>query len=919
MAYASTQDLLNAYNSNSDATVQPIIDTLQKNFKQYQPNDNWDMNLNSARTMFYNALTGKQSNSSDLANIPWIKATIGELTGNPVPFNQGGVQYSATPNPTPGGNMPSATPPAAPGTPGATPNPTSPTGGGNTYGQTLTLPTGQRIAFGDPSYDTYASQLGLSKPLPDNPRTINASDIYAGLNKPVASTPTTVTPTNAANTPNVPSATTPPGGVPVGMAMTGGPDYSAGGNSGAVDLSGGGGQPSSFSTTAPLTPSQYDSARLALGAYPGNFSQFFSKDSSGNIFLNPAGAVKLASLGKGTGMSINTGTGVNLPASGVGGQTIVLPDGQKFTIPDLTDTYQKVLAGLNTDYTAKLQTYQDTYLKPIYDDLKTNEDQINTALDGIVSRKGIDRGMASTFFMTAASLAGVTAADTQPLRDLVEVLDAKRNLALDTLKTRQDALGQYASGLQYENSLKTEALTLAIQSQQNVFAQLQAYASAYGSMIQNQKPVQTGQVYDPNTGQYVPVYSTWNPQTKNWETYNGSAGGGSSSSSSGVSGIVGSAAAGYYDMGNYAVNNDGTPNQQALANVQQILDQMGQFKTPADITSYIQKVAPGSPITADMVQEASQKFGVPWEGIVATMQAETQLGTDGSKGAQGFNFGNVGNTNTAMAAGRPVVMSTPQAGVDAVARNLAGRFKGMSVPGGIASGASGAQRNPNGTPTYQQAVAAAPLLVKNAIKVLPDGTPYIDKGDLEANAMAPADIFASKYGIRALNKEDANMIDDVKRSLANLNVVTDKFAGLASTSAFSSKIIKNITDPISQFFDTNHGSLLKAYNSNRDGLFQQINALAGSHPRINTNELNIAANALPRLTEFNKDTLKDGLNKLNLTQRYLDNAIRTVIPSYVGSPLEFQGKFSVQDNSGKNWFFADQSSALNFLSQINAK
>ena len=125
-----------------------------------------------------------------------------------------------------------------------------------------------------------------------------------------------------------------------------------------------------------------------------------------------------------------------------------------------------------------------------------------------------------------------------------------------------------------------------------------------------------------------------------------------------------------FNLAHWAVNDDGSTNMTHLTNVQNSLNDMGKLNSAADITNWIQKTDPGSPITAEMVMKASQTYGVPWEIILATANAETHLGTDGSTGATTFNYGNVGNTNTAMKNGQPNVLSSPQEGVDAIAKTL---------------------------------------------------------------------------------------------------------------------------------------------------------------------------------------------------------------------------------------------------------
>lgn len=117
-----------------------------------------------------------------------------------------------------------------------------------------------------------------------------------------------------------------------------------------------------------------------------------------------------------------------------------------------------------------------------------------------------------------------------------------------------------------------------------------------------------------------------------------------------------------FDIGTYATD----PNHEAR--VQSILDNMGQMTSVEQMNDYIQSVAPGSPVTGQMIANASEKFGTSWETMMAIMQQDSSFGTAG-KGARTFNPGNVGNTDS----GAEVDYGSWQAGVDAVAKNLAGR------------------------------------------------------------------------------------------------------------------------------------------------------------------------------------------------------------------------------------------------------
>ncbi len=141
----------------------------------------------------------------------------------------------------------------------------------------------------------------------------------------------------------------------------------------------------------------------------------------------------------------------------------------------------------------------------------------------------------------------------------------------------------------------------------------------------------------------------------------------------GQAGVVTDASGSSYDILSYATD----PNHENA--VQNILNNIGQMTSVEDMDNYIQQVAPGSPVTGQMIANASEQFGVSWETQMAIMQQDSSFGTAGA-GARSFNPGNVGNTETATSTGQLVNFGDWQSGVNAVARNLAGR-KVVGQPG----------------------------------------------------------------------------------------------------------------------------------------------------------------------------------------------------------------------------------------------
>ena len=76
-----------------------------------------------------------------------------------------------------------------------------------------------------------------------------------------------------------------------------------------------------------------------------------------------------------------------------------------------------------------------------------------------------------------------------------------------------------------------------------------------------------------------------------------------------------------YDLSTFAVD----PRQPQA--VQNILDNIGKFETIEDIDTYIQSNKSDSPITGQMIANASTDFGIGWEELTALIQHEALLGT----------------------------------------------------------------------------------------------------------------------------------------------------------------------------------------------------------------------------------------------------------------------------------------------------
>lgn len=94
-----------------------------------------------------------------------------------------------------------------------------------------------------------------------------------------------------------------------------------------------------------------------------------------------------------------------------------------------------------------------------------------------------------------------------------------------------------------------------------------------------------------------------------------------------------------YDISAYATD---ALYEQKITN---ILAFMPAFTNAADLSNYIQGIAPGAPVTGDMIFAAASRYSVNIPLMVAIMQLDSAFGTKGV-GANTNNPGNIGNTGT---------------------------------------------------------------------------------------------------------------------------------------------------------------------------------------------------------------------------------------------------------------------------------
>lgn len=393
-------------------------------------------------------------------------------------------------------------------------------------------------------------------------------------------------------------------------------------------------------------------------------------------------------------------------------------------------------------------------------------------------------------------------------------------------------------------------------------------------------PVQTG--FDPNTG--LPIYSGFNQKTGQLEVKNGGNILGQTGSSDTT--VTGADGTGYQmgastTMGAYAsatstqVNNIKATTAQIQANVGNITD-------ASSAQAAINSVAPKSPITGAQVMSSAQKYGVDPATLIGVMQAETQLGTDGSSGAKQNNWGNVGNTDMKMKTGQSVPMPTSQAGVDAVAQQLAQR-KVQPTQNDPAQ-ASGTPLTPQ--QQASQVIKNAPAFLQPAMNFLnTTGTSYIDSSKVPDNMKVIAQNYASQHGVPILSATQVSDIQGLNTAFQNINQIADKFGEVAADS-WLGKVGRRwaITSDTVFGADTPWQQKVDAYNTTTAAsAIDALKQVAGSG-RLSQFVSDISTSALPQIGAGlfgvfkGQDTIDGGQKKINSLVGNLNNALQSIIP-----------------------------------------
>jgi hypothetical protein len=292
-----------------------------------------------------------------------------------------------------------------------------------------------------------------------------------------------------------------------------------------------------------------------------------------------------------------------------------------------------------------------------------------------------------------------------------------------------------------------------------------------------------------------------------------------------------------YDLSTYAT--DPAYASKLTPIVQQISSDISSYG-PQGMQSYIQSQAPNSPITGQMVYNASSSAGIDPRLMLGMLQLESNFGTQGA-GAKTMNPGNVGNTDN----GSTVTMPSWQAGLNAMAQQLANRrIQSQS----------------------QNQQPQAPAQLQPALATLSDGTPFINQDKIPSQFQALAQLYSSQTGIPILTGDEVTKARSIDITTQNLQQIANTIPQILG-SGLGGRIQGVIGNNLQALFQTN--PTIASFQTYRDTAINAIQALAGgsgSGFRLNQAEIDTATSNLPTIT----DNLETAQNKLAVVQSFVN-------------------------------------------------
>lgn len=276
----------------------------------------------------------------------------------------------------------------------------------------------------------------------------------------------------------------------------------------------------------------------------------------------------------------------------------------------------------------------------------------------------------------------------------------------------------------------------------------------------------------------------------------------------------------------------------------------GLYKTVADsgvtqgvdtLQKYIDNHAKGSPVTAQMIINASSTYGLDPSLLTTVLLHESDFGTAGVA-TKTNNPGNIGNTGVATQA-----YNSWQQGVMAAAKNIASRISAVGTNAPTTTQEPSSPVGASFSPEAAQKVQAIPQAYRSYVDSGPLGVAYVNDDRVPANVKQGLQAMASRAGIPYVSAQDVSALKSIQSVLENLGPM-QKLADEALSSGVSGRAWDLTVGGLNRAAQSEWGRKLGLFDNYRDVAIKSVQALAGgagSGLRINGAEIAANTSNLP--------------------------------------------------------------------------
>lgn len=328
-----------------------------------------------------------------------------------------------------------------------------------------------------------------------------------------------------------------------------------------------------------------------------------------------------------------------------------------------------------------------------------------------------------------------------------------------------------------------------------------------------------------------------------------------------------------------------------------ISSEFGAVSTAVTAQAVLNKYAPTTSLTGQMVITAAQQNGVDPTVLLAQIKEESGCGAS-NVALNNNNYGGisyVGQQNATQGTARPSAeggyyakFATPQDGINAEAALVA---KSKQAPTANTTGQ---------TPTLQQNIQTITALKKSLPSNISSGISYMQStgdGYLDTSkvtdlpgapaglALTQAESYAKQYGLAVLTGSQASAMQDADTALTQINNIQAAWNAVAPTTSKDASL-KGFGNTIDMLRQDSAATDLTAYMNMVPTAISTLNAITGSK-RLSTFSATISTDALPTLSNpvSRGDTLALGNAKLDDMRKDINASITPIINTSQGAPL----------------------------------